>query len=147
MNDVYRLIPLCIPRELHEIIYIYAGTCTPSSKNIKLYKEQIKHDIFPQATDTLWGALIGYKSPRYIIKNFNIKRLTNQELETKIALMQNRFETQCRYIKRCGEMYDHEREDITNKHDEQIAHLQKEQTYRLFYKYTMLKQNSSTEEI
>ena len=44
MNDVYRLIPLCIPRELHEIIYIYAGTCTPSSKKeVKSIEHQTNH--------------------------------------------------------------------------------------------------------
>jgi hypothetical protein len=147
MNDVYRLIPMCIPQELHMIIYIYAGTCTPSSKNIKLYKEQIKHDIFPLNTDGLWGALIGYNATKYTLKSFNVTNLTNQELEMKIAFIQNRHERLSTHIKRWGEMNENELSNSLIICHNQIAQVQKEQSCRLFYKYAMLMQTSPREEI
>ncbi len=138
MDTVYRYLPACIPRELHEIIYMYAGTCTPSCENIKLYKEQIRRDIFPIQTETLWGALIAYAPPRYMTKRFNQGLLRDQELDLKIAFHQNSHNRFVVSFRKWGEIDDFERAYIDGNFYVEIEKIRREQTKRLFNKHGAL---------
>ena len=138
MNSVYRLIPLNILQELHEKIYIYAGTCTPSCKNIKLFKEQIKHDIFPIQTDTLWGALVAYNPPKYTVKRYNLSLMSDQELEMKISFLQNSFERFTASTERWGELNDGEKTIARNQYHDELERVYREQTVRLRKKYNAM---------
>jgi hypothetical protein len=66
---------------------MYAGTCTPSCAIIKLFKEQIKREIFPVATDTLWGALVNRNVPRYTAKQYDKNLLSSIELDMTTAFL------------------------------------------------------------
>jgi hypothetical protein len=85
MDSVYQLLPHCIPPELQTLIHLYAGTCTPSCKNIKLYMEYIKSTRFNIINNTLWSSQITWETPKYIRRWVENGELTTPELDLKVA--------------------------------------------------------------
>ena len=93
MNEVYRLIPECIPTELHALIFMFAGTCTPSCKYLKEYLDNISNRAFIRFTrgaDTLWCNQIKWNFPKYLSRNVTPLALKTHYLDLKIAYFQLR---------------------------------------------------------
>jgi hypothetical protein len=85
MDKVYTFLPSCIPVELHPLIHMFAGTCTPSCKIIKTYINYIENNRFVEGGHTLWSSYINWNTPRYLKRWANDEGLTNQELDLKVA--------------------------------------------------------------
>jgi len=125
MDSVYRILPRCIPRELHNQIYMYAGTCTPSCANMKLFTEQIKHELFPVHTNTLWGALIDCNLPRYTVKRCDKNLLSCIELDMSIAFNTICYERFVSSSEKWGVLDELERTRVGNQFITEIARIER----------------------
>lgn len=80
-------LPSIIPYELQMLIHLYAGTCTPSCKNIKSYIEYLhtyRSYIF-NSDHTIWASQVMWDTPRYARRFCDIHTLSKQELDLKVA--------------------------------------------------------------
>jgi len=88
MELIYpELLPNRIPVEIQKLIHMFAGTCTPSCKHIKLYVDYVKSNKFRYYTTntTLWASGVARNTPRFLMRCYENKKLNNQELDLKIA--------------------------------------------------------------
>ena len=87
MENIFHVLPKYIPPEIQSLIHFYAGTCTPSCKHIKLYKDKLANSSSVTRTDSLWGTLMT-KVAGNITWCRNKKWLKNHELDLQIAYQQ-----------------------------------------------------------
>ncbi len=144
MDCVYRILPRRIPRELHDKIYMYAGTCTPSCAIIKLFKEQIKCEIFPVTTDTLWGALVNYNVPRYTVKRYNKNLLSIIELDMSVAFVTICYERFVSSSSKWGVLDELERTRVKNQFNIELTSA--ERAKRTLFLHKLATQFNSEEE-
>jgi hypothetical protein len=98
MDSVYNYLPAIIPSELHTLIHLFAGTCTPSCTHVKAYKKSIDGCLFLNKPETLWVASTMMKVPRYFMRRFENHALTIWELDLKIAIYELKHDRYVQYI-------------------------------------------------
>lgn len=134
MENIYRVLPNCIPPEIQRLIHLFAGTCTPSCKFIKLYIGQLNDDSYISRTDTLWCTLMS----EVLCKNFSWSRGKNmspdQVLDLQIAF------TLCsrdRYVRMCDadDKIHTAKVEMWEAFMKSVRKIKKEQTVRVHEKY------------
>jgi len=98
MDSVYNFLPEIIPRELHTLIHLFAGTCTPSCENIKIFNVHVNEFVLTRNLETHWVALLELNTPRYLRRQYENRVLTNWELDLKIAHYELKLARYLRYV-------------------------------------------------
>ena len=132
MESVYKLLPTCIPLELHSLIYMYAGTCTPSCAIMKMYIEYVKTHRPSTLGNTLWSWHITWDTPKYLKRWTENRDLTATELDLKIAWYVLKFEEYTSLNFYLDTSYEYTYMSTIDWYEIEIGKLNKVLTERLF---------------
>ena len=144
MDKVYTFLPSCIPPELHPLIHMFAGTCTPSCDQMKIYIDYIERNRPSKLGATLWSSQIQWQIPIYVKRLVQNEELTAPELDLKVAWHVLKHE---RFLELKWEIVTYEYASTIEWFEMEIGKVDKELTKRVFKSLEGWSKDEAVEEV